>query len=314
MDTPLYLNMLCADYDAVTPRVQLTFAPNLGVDPVTTCFDMDPLSLDGQIQRASIPLTGEALRCTPYEDAQSVSFDEVFQLETIEGANWWHGYLKVDFLDPWDGVNLESYRAIDFMELATNTDSFGVNAADRRFEEIRIGDIDGFGWSDGAALAALAAHDPAVASANDDLVNLPAKLPVNRDGFGLLASGDFLPDIDGDGKVDLSGVGDEPGDDWDRRSAAEAAGTVYTGSGFTRSAESFFALGSQYTDLTLSMSYSDSALTSDPVLTGDLARVYGGFPAADGESETGPNLPNKYTINTGTDYVIACNIPPPGLG
>ncbi len=120
---PLYLNMLCADYDAVTPRVQLTFAPNLGVDPVVTCFDMDPLSLDGQIQRASIPLTGEALRCTPYEDAQSVSFDDVFQLETIEGANWWHGYVKVDFLDPWDGVNLESYMAIDFIELATSKDS-----------------------------------------------------------------------------------------------------------------------------------------------------------------------------------------------
>ena len=82
-----------------------------------------------------------------------MSFDDVFQLETIEGANWWHGYLKVDFLDPWDGVNLESYMAIDFIELAVNTDSlggFGVNTEDRRFEEIRIGDIDGFGWGDGA--------------------------------------------------------------------------------------------------------------------------------------------------------------------
>lgn len=201
--SPLYLNMLCADYDAVMPRVQLTFAPNLGVDPVVTCFGMDPLSLDGQIQRASIALTGEALRCTPYEEAQSVTFDDVFQLETIEGVNWWHGYVKVDFLDPWDGVNLESYMAIDFMELATNTDSlggFGANGADRRFEEIRIGDIDGFGWGDGAELAT---HDPAVTSANDDLLNLPAKLPVNRDGFGLLASGDFLPDVDGDGAMSV---------------------------------------------------------------------------------------------------------------
>lgn len=32
----------------------------MGVDPVVTCFDMAPLSLDGQIQRASIRITGEA--------------------------------------------------------------------------------------------------------------------------------------------------------------------------------------------------------------------------------------------------------------
>jgi len=112
--------MLCADYDAVTPRVRLTFAPNLGVDPVVTCFDMDPLSLDGQIQRASIAITGEALRCTPCDAAQSIGFSDVFQLETIQGKNWWHGYVKVDFLDPWDGVNAESYMAIDFIELAVN--------------------------------------------------------------------------------------------------------------------------------------------------------------------------------------------------
>ena len=116
---PLYLNMLCADYGAVMPRVQLTFAPNLGVAPLVTCFDMDP-SKKGtdpsalvprfacvsplSFQRASIPITGEALRCTPYDAAQSIVFSDVFQLETIEGVNWWHGYLKVDFLDPWDGA------------------------------------------------------------------------------------------------------------------------------------------------------------------------------------------------------------------
>lgn len=41
------------------------------------------------------------------------------------------------------------------------------------------------------------------------------------------------------------------------------------------------------------MSYSDSALTTDPVLTGDLARVYGDYPATDGESENGSNLPGE---------------------
>ncbi len=39
-----------------------------------SCFDMDPLSLDGQIQRASIHITGEALRCTPYDEAQSIEY------------------------------------------------------------------------------------------------------------------------------------------------------------------------------------------------------------------------------------------------
>ena len=58
---------------------------------------MDPLSLDGQIQRASIPITGEALRCTPYDAAQSIAFGDVFQLETILGENYRHGYVKVDF-------------------------------------------------------------------------------------------------------------------------------------------------------------------------------------------------------------------------
>ncbi len=43
-------------------------------DPVESCFDMDPLSLDGQIQRASIHITGEALRCTPYDEAQSIEY------------------------------------------------------------------------------------------------------------------------------------------------------------------------------------------------------------------------------------------------
>jgi len=56
-----------------------------------------PLSLDGQIQRASIPLTGEALRCTPYDAAQSIGFGDVFQLETILGENYWHSHGKVDF-------------------------------------------------------------------------------------------------------------------------------------------------------------------------------------------------------------------------
>lgn len=35
----------------------------------------------------------------------------LFQLETFDGVNWWHG------------MNLESYRTIDFIELAVNRDS-----------------------------------------------------------------------------------------------------------------------------------------------------------------------------------------------
>jgi hypothetical protein len=67
------------------------------VNPVVTCFDMDPLSLDGQIRRASIPITGEALRCAPYDEAQSIALGDVFQVETILGENYWHGYVKVNF-------------------------------------------------------------------------------------------------------------------------------------------------------------------------------------------------------------------------
>lgn len=56
-----------------------------------------------------------------------------------------------------------------------------------RFEEIRIGDIDGFGWDDGAGHAA---NDPAVASANDDLLNLP---DIAADGAAEDAFAETLP-------------------------------------------------------------------------------------------------------------------------
>ncbi|MCA9257928.1 MAG: cadherin-like domain-containing protein, partial [Planctomycetales bacterium] len=104
------------------------------------------------------------------------------------------------------------------------------------FQFIRIGDADGFGYVDGWGL--------------NPSTNLPWKnalgQPVNVDGVGALATGDFLPDRNEDGQV-ASGSND----DFNYRTAAETAGTAVDGVGFIDQGTT----GSQFTDLSLSTSY-----------------------------------------------------------
>ncbi len=93
---------------------------------------------------------------------------------------------------------------------------------------IRIGDVDGFGFGDGAGL-----------------LNFEGE-PVNVDGVGVLGPGDFLPDLNQDGLVQ-----DFEGDDFENRSAGEIAGTAVEAHVFANIAST----GAQFTDLSLSRSY-----------------------------------------------------------
>jgi hypothetical protein len=92
------------------------------------------------------------------------------------------------------------------------------------FTSIRIGDADGFGFSTASGYQA----------ANGGSANV--------DGAGVLSVGDFLPDLNGDGKFD-----EKNGDSFDLRSPAELGGSALTGNGFTDQGSS----GSQFTDITL---------------------------------------------------------------
>lgn len=79
-----------------------------------------------------------------------------------------------------------------FLVLALATGSYAVTTY--------IGDVDGFGWGTAAGQVG--------ADGN----------PAERNGTGLLDSGDVLPDINANGVVATG-----QGDDWDKRSAAETA-------------------------------------------------------------------------------------------
>ncbi|NET07642.1 MAG: hypothetical protein F6K16_23660 [Symploca sp. SIO2B6] len=91
---------------------------------------------------------------------------------------------------------------------------------------IRIGDVDGFGYGDGAGYTAAYGK------------------PVNLDGQGTLTLRDFLPDLNGDGQVSVNS-----GDDFDNRSTEETAGslTTTTGTWFLDTGST----GSDYTDYSL---------------------------------------------------------------
>ena len=106
----------------------------------------------------------------------------------------------------------------------------------------RIGDDDGFGY--GAASGFLAANGGAA----------------NALGTPILGNGDFLPDINRDGKVAWN-----DGDDFDLRSAAERNNTGNTfGAGVTNTSGTS---GSDFTDISLSKSY-DSSSAAGRVLIG----------------------------------------------
>ncbi len=106
------------------------------------------------------------------------------------------------------------------------------------FDTIRIGDIDGFGYGTGSGLNA----------ANGGAANVGAGGVLGAEALPTI--GDYLPDLDGDGTVQIF-----QGDDFDNRSAAEIAGSSLQGSGFTNVATT----GSQFTDISLSQSYDDSS-------------------------------------------------------
>ncbi|MEM6450539.1 MAG: hypothetical protein AAF703_09520 [Cyanobacteria bacterium P01_D01_bin.105] len=98
------------------------------------------------------------------------------------------------------------------------------------FSSIRIGDVDGFGYGDGSGYTA----------ANGNSVNV--------DGQGMLGNGDFLADLNGDGKMAT-----KSNDNFDYRSSEEKDNSFITGSGFIDNGSS----GSKYTDTSLSVSSLD---------------------------------------------------------
>ena len=102
------------------------------------------------------------------------------------------------------------------------------------FTEIRIGDVDGLGFGSAAGLFA----------ANGGSANV--------DGLGVLAAGDFIPDLNRDNHVATGS-----GDDFDLRSAAEKQGHATGGSGYSTAGSSFVnaVTGSQFTDISLSTSF-----------------------------------------------------------
>lgn len=105
------------------------------------------------------------------------------------------------------------------------------------FTAIRIGDIDGFGYGVASGLSA----------ANGGSANVGAGGVLGAETLPTV--GDYLPDLNGDGTVQIF-----QGDDFDNRSAAEIGGSSLGGSGFTNVGTT----GSQFTDISLSQSYDDS--------------------------------------------------------
>ena len=110
------------------------------------------------------------------------------------------------------------------------------------FTEIRIGDVDGFGYGAAAGFSA----------ANGGPVNVGAGGVLGAEALPTI--GDFLPDLNGDGAVQIS-----QGDDFDNRSAAEVGGSSLTGSGFIDTGST----GSQFTDISLSTSYDASSAANN---------------------------------------------------
>lgn len=101
------------------------------------------------------------------------------------------------------------------------------------FDYIRLGDLDGFGFTPTTGLVRA--------------TGVPHTTPADTNGNGLLQQTEFLPDLNKNGAVATGN-----GDDFDNRSAAERANTASAGgSGFTDTGSS----GSKWTDISLSTSF-----------------------------------------------------------
>lgn len=136
------------------------------------------------------------------------------------------------------------------------------------FTAIRIGDIDGFGYGAGAGFVA----------ANGGPANVGVGGVLGAESLPTI--GDFLPDLNGDGGT-LTGSRD----DFDNRSAAEVGGASLTGQGFTNTGTT----GSQFTDISLSTSYTTSSGNNDVFNANTGTRGAGGpFP-----TPPSGNLPNQ---------------------
>ena len=122
------------------------------------------------------------------------------------------------------------------------------------FDFVRLGDKDGFGYTNVAGLVRA--------------TGAPHNTAADTNGNGLLEPTEFLPDLNKNGTV-ATGAGD----DFDHRSPAEISDTAALGgNGFTDTGSS----GSKWTDISLSTSF----LTSFPTATN--------FP-----DPAGPALPNE---------------------
>jgi len=125
------------------------------------------------------------------------------------------------------------------------------------FEQIRIGDVDGFGYGAGAGFLGA---DGAAA---------------NRTG-GLLSTGDLLPDLNRNRQLATG-----QGDDFDNRS-----GEGISGGGFTDKAST----GMQFTDISLSQGY-DSSSGTNRVYNANTDSFGSGGPFPSPPSGTLPNQP-----------------------
>lgn len=104
------------------------------------------------------------------------------------------------------------------------------------FDFIRIGDLDGFGYTSTAGLVRA--------------TSAPHTTPADTNGNNLLQQTEFLPDRNRNGILATG-----QGDDFDNRSAAEKADTAAPGgNGFTNTGSS----GAKWTDISLSTSFTGS--------------------------------------------------------
>lgn len=106
--------------------------------------------------------------------------------------------------------------------------TFASSAQAAGFGYIRIGDRDGLGYGNGAGYSA----------ANGNAANV--------DGKGVLGVGDFIPDLNKDGKLAT-----HKGDDFDNRSVKEKSNSAVKSYGFIDNGSS----GSKFTDISLSTSF-----------------------------------------------------------
>jgi hypothetical protein len=134
--------------------------------------------------------------------------------------------------------------------IAATTALISSSAAAVPFSEIRIGDVDGFGWSNTAGGTSGLIR----ANAADDRAD--------TNGNGLLEQTEFLPDLDNNNQV-IVNSGGNGGDDFDLRTASEVADTAVSGTGIS---DFSATVGSRYTDISLSRSYDTSSANGTVVI------------------------------------------------